>query len=371
MRAFFECLLSECKTSHELHLTVEHYFTSHFATLDMGIYGIGVRHCLRLKDFKLGLKLFQELVGRIEKGDEEVVANSEHNQEFVMPKVEIAFNMLLDHYAKRKYIHETRTIFEGVEGVLARTKVYPLKVVVFNSMLDAYVRTGNLKSAFMFLDTKILSNPQVNYDNFTITTLTRGVKQPSEAHYLEKIFTMVEEAPFPLEIVVFNVLIEACINSHQIQRGFRLFRSMDYQHYSRPLYASDYAEDSLGLFKSTKPQYNIKPDVVTFNTIIKACCQIHNIDSALNYLLVLKVSEHLKPNDVTFNTIIDGCTRSRNRMELAWRILEDMYRSGVAPDSFTFSTLVKGIKKNSQRDSKQSLERALHFLETVTKEGMA
>ena len=75
----------------------------------------------------------------------------------------------------------------------------------------------------------------------------------------------------------------------------------------------------------------------------------------------------MKPNDVTFNTIIDGCTRSRNRMDLAWRILEDMYRCGVAPDSFTFSTLVKGIKKNSQRDSKASLERALHFLETVTK----
>ena len=372
MRAFFESLLSECTTSQELEHTINYYFNAHFSTLDMSIYGIGVRHALRLKEYRLGLRLFQELIERVQKGEaDKVVTNSVHNSEFIMPKVEIAFNMLLDHYAKRKYIHETRSIFEGVEGVLAKTKLYPLKVVVYNSMLDAYVRTGNLKSAFMFLDTKILNNPDINYDNFTITTLTRGIKHSSDALYLDKIFMLLDEASFPLEIVVFNVLIEACINSQQIQRSFRLFRSMDYQHYSRALYGSDYAEDSMGLFKSTKPIYNVRPDVVTFNTIIKACCQIHNIDSALNYLLVLKLSENLKPNDVTFNTIIDGCTRTRNRMDMAWRILEDMYRCGVTPDSFTFSTLVKGIKKNSSRDSKHSLDRALHFLDTVSKEGMA
>ena len=241
MRAFFECLLSECTTSQELETTVSYYFKTHFTTLDISVYGIGVRHALRLKEFKLGLRIFQELVNRIQHDTDLVVHNSEHKCEYVMGKVEIAFNMLIDHFAKRKYIHETKAIFEGVETIVSKTKLYPLKVVVYNSMLDAYVRTNNLKSAFMFLDTKILNNPDIQYDNFTITTLTRGVKHTSEAHYLDKIFTLLDSATFPLEIVVFNVLIEACINSQQIQRAFKLFRSMDYQHFSRELYASDYA----------------------------------------------------------------------------------------------------------------------------------
>ena len=80
MRTFFECLLSECTTNQELEHSINHYFNAHFPTLDMSIYGIGVRHALRLKEYRLGLRLFQELIDRILKGgDDKVVENSKHN----------------------------------------------------------------------------------------------------------------------------------------------------------------------------------------------------------------------------------------------------------------------------------------------------
>ena len=277
--------------------------------------------------------------------------------------------MLLDHFAKRRCLKETLKLFEWITGPLSQ--LLAPKVVTYNSMIDAYVRIGKLSKAFMFLDNEILNHPDLDYDSFTITALARGIQTPSEASYLNRIFGLVEGASFQLEIIVFNVLIEACNHAQQPAKAYGLFRQMDYQNFSRELQAADYGEDRLGLLRSAKPEYLVKPDVVTYNTLIKASCQNGNLDGAFNFLQVLKLSEDLKPNDVTYNTLIDGCTRTRGRMDTAWRLLEEMYREGVAPDSFTFSTLVKGIKKHASRDSSESLKRALRFLNTVAEEGLA
>lgn len=52
---------------------------------------------------------------------------------------------------------------------------------------------------------------------------------------------------------------------------------------------------------------------------------------------------NLKPNDVTYNSLIDACVRS-NQMREAWKLLNEMQVNNIVPDNFTFSTLIKGIR---------------------------
>jgi pentatricopeptide repeat protein len=55
------------------------------------------------------------------------------------------------------------------------------------------------------------------------------------------------------------------------------------------------------------------------------------------------VELHLKPNQVTFNSVIEVCVRCGN-IDEAWSWLTKMRYSGVSPDNFTLSSLIKGIK---------------------------
>lgn len=79
----------------------------------------------------------------------------------------------------------------------------------------------------------------------------------------------------------------------------------------------------------------------------------------------------LRPNDVTFNSLIDACVRSGG-MDKAWGLFSKMQDHGVVPDNFTFSTLIKGIKpsRNSRRDT-NDLDRAFNLLEQIKDNGEA
>ena len=58
----------------------------------------------------------------------------------------------------------------------------------------------------------------------------------------------------------------------------------------------------------------------------------------------------LKPNDVTYNSMIDACVRCNN-MKSAWALLSEMKNFNIIPDNFTYSTLIKGIKAENQSQS--------------------
>ena len=76
----------------------------------------------------------------------------------------------------------------------------------------------------------------------------------------------------------------------------------------------------------------------------------------------------LKPNDVTYNSLIDACVRC-NRLNSAWQLLSEMQQNNIVPDNFTYSTLIKGIRAENQSQNGISnpmdLEKAFALLEQM------
>jgi pentatricopeptide repeat protein len=72
---------------------------------------------------------------------------------------------------------------------------------------------------------------------------------------------------------------------------------------------------------------DLKPDVITFNTIIKGCAYDKKERlgfQIFNYMKECGKSDPtLKPNDVTYNSLIDACVRA-NKMTKAWALLKEM-----------------------------------------------
>lgn len=80
----------------------------------------------------------------------------------------------------------------------------------------------------------------------------------------------------------------------------------------------------------------------------------------------------LKPNDVTYNSMIDACVRAHS-LPRAWDLLQEMHDQGIHPDNFTYSTLIKGIRSEYHSSASgpcgisnyHDLERAFRLLEDM------
>jgi pentatricopeptide repeat domain-containing protein 1 len=86
----------------------------------------------------------------------------------------------------------------------------------------------------------------------------------------------------------------------------------------------------------------VKPDEVTFNTLLKGCVKKKLLYKAYDLFQIMKKCG-LQPNQVTFNTLIEVYVRC-GKLDHAWSLLTEMKSMHVKPDNYTLSSLIKGIK---------------------------
>ncbi|KAF5177863.1 Pentatricopeptide repeat-containing protein [Thalictrum thalictroides] len=114
----------------------------------------------------------------------------------------------------------------------------------------------------------------------------------------------------------FNALLSACVWSKQFNKAEELFREM-------PL------------------KLSISPDVVTYNIVIQALCEMGSFDSAESMLSEME-SNGVKPNVFTFNTIMHKFY-DNGQFCVGERIWDMMEKSGIAPNIVTYNSKMQGL----------------------------
>jgi pentatricopeptide repeat domain-containing protein 1 len=129
-------------------------------------------------------------------------------------------------------------------------------------------------------------------------------------------------SPMP-DAVSLNLLIDTCIKSGKLLCAVDLFRAL-----------------------KNSESACVRPDVISYNTLIKGCAIEKKDRLAFEIFLELKKDPVLRPKDVTYNSLVDVCVRC-NKIHKAWALVKEMLEGGQdipKPDNFTFSTLMKGVK---------------------------
>ncbi|XVE51211.1 hypothetical protein DITRI_Ditri02bG0021500 [Diplodiscus trichospermus] len=153
-----------------------------------------------------------------------------------------------------------------------------------------------------------------------------------------------------------------------------------------------------GFFRELPKKLSIQPDLVSYNTVIKAFCEMGSFDSA-SLMLDEMQKKGVEPDLITFNTLlyeffkngkfVDGekiwgkmmeknvepDIRSYNakllglvsekRMEEALNIVEEMRTRGVKLDVFTFNYMIRGFINEGK------LEEAKEWYGQIAKNGCA
>jgi pentatricopeptide repeat protein len=186
-----------------------------------------------------------------------------------------------------------------------------------------------------------------------------------------KVFDEMLERKCVQTVVSFNALLGACVNSKKF-------------------------DEAEGLFKGLSKELEIEPDLVSYNTVLKAFCEMGSMDSAATLLDEME-KKGLEPDLITFNTLLHGFyakgrfvdgeriweqmkeknvepdVRSYNakllgltlekRMEDVVKVVEEMKSEGIQLDTFSYSTLIRGFVNEGD------LKKAKHWYHEIGRSG--
>lgn len=184
-----------------------------------------------------------------------------------------------------------------------------------------------------------------------------------------KVFDEMPELKCERTVLSFNALLSVCVNCKKFDKLEALFRDLP---------------EKLG----------IKPDKVSYNTLIKSYCVMGSLESAVGVVELME-SNGLDPDLITFNTLFDALYRNKkmdvaeklwvlmesknvvanvrsynpklralvadDRISEAVDLIEEMRTKGVMPDIYSFNALIQGFC------TEMNLEQAKTWYEELAK----
>jgi pentatricopeptide repeat protein len=232
---------------------------------------------------------------------------------------EVIYNLLLNGCSKKLDIKNLHRVYMD----MINKNIKP-NLITYNTIIDAFIRNKNTEKAFKIFDEMI--NKNISPDNFTLSTLFKGIYKPEHNKYLIQGVNIISNNTYPIDIILINVLLDACIKLKDEKNFNQIFENI-----------------------INKKYRNIKPDLITYNTYIKGCSKFklyENIEKAFTHLINNYSQNNIIPNDVTFNSLIDSYVSQKN-MEKVIQTVNLMQKYKILPDNYTFTTIIKGLNKNS------------------------
>ncbi|GLT50838.1 hypothetical protein SLA2020_242980 [Shorea laevis] len=117
-------------------------------------------------------------------------------------------------------------------------------------------------------------------------------------------------------VLSFNALMGACVNSNKFDEVNRLFKELP-------------------------EKLSIKPDRISYNTVIKAFCEMGSFDSA-SLMLDEMEKKGMEPDEFTFNTLLDAFYKNGKFVdgEKIWNI---MLQKNVTPTIRSYNAKLHGL----------------------------
>ena len=291
-------------------------YEKHMSSFGINIvsFGIFLKYLCKNDHLDLALYYFDQMVAK------------------KMLKDEIIFNLILNGCSKKGDFDNLYRVYD----TMLNNNIKPTNITM-NTLIDAFIRNDEINKAWEIF-TKMLTN-EIAPDNFTLSTLFRGIKTMDDYDYLIKGINLVKERRDRIDIILINVLLDACIKLKDGKDFLELFDDLINGKFSNVINNS---------FDNSAQKKIIKPDLITYNTYIKGCTQLKLFDK-IDYVfehLINNNDINITPNDVTFNSLIDAYMR-QNNINKVFLLITKMKEFHIKPDNFTYTTIIKGLNKDS------------------------
>jgi pentatricopeptide repeat protein len=271
----------------------------------------------------------------------------------------VSFNTLLKGYTKLPNYSKAEAVLEQMQKI----GVQP-NLISFNTAMDCAVRSvGNLmnsndrdNSAAGCRDLaqkpwELVARMEaagLAPDRYTCSTLIKGVHLSGcSVHEIDKAISIlknlgseglqcVDNDNARLAEVLFNTMLDACVNIRDLNRMIGVFTMMR--------------------------EYNVPISAVTFGTLIKAFSQAGKLQRCRTVWDEMRKAT-VKPTPVTYGCYIDACIRN-GELDEAFVVFKEMGADGCKPNAVIYNSLLRGYSR-----AKQPL-RALELYKDMKEKGV-
>jgi len=206
-------------------------------------------------------------------------------------------------------------MFESIPSLLAQVELAGLRPdsIFFNALINAFVEAKRMGEAInTFWKMK---HSGCHPTTSTFNTLIKGygiVGKPEES---QRVFDMmgVEDSVRP-NLTTYNILVKAWCDQRNLEEAWRIVGNMR--------------------------AGGVEPDIVTYNTIASAYA--NNDETWRAEELIVEIQTRVRTSERTWGIIIGGYCRE-GRLEEAFRCVRQMKDAGVIPNVVIFNTLLKGF----------------------------
>merc|ERR1719174_3198634 len=116
--------------------------------------------------------------------------------------------------------------------------------------------------------------------------------------------------------------------------------------------------ESVSGYLEDMKKHGVRPNLITYSTMMKAHCHCGDIQTAFSLLEQMKRETSLKPDEIMYNSLLDGCAQ-HSLIDEGLRLLAEMQAQGVHPSNFTLSVLVKLMNRARKLDQAFTLVREI------------
>ncbi|KAF8117957.1 hypothetical protein N665_0007s0006 [Sinapis alba] len=217
-------------------------------------------------------------------------------------------------------------------------KLHPL---FFNTLITSYADAGLLRESLNLFHTmkKMSVSPSLITFNTLLSILLKRGKTGLALDLFREMKLTYGVTP---DSYTFNILINGFCKNSMVSEAFRVFKDMDCV---PDLVTYNTIIDGLCRVGTVKTAHNmlngmVERDVVSYTTLVRGYCMKQEVDKALDVFNELVVTKGMKPNTVTFNTLIKGLSEAQKFDEIK-QVLKLGDGITFAPDACTFNVLIK------------------------------
>jgi pentatricopeptide repeat protein len=174
--------------------------------------------------------------------------------------------------------------------------------VTYGCLLDACVKNSDLKRAKDVFE--CMRRDRVPMNTVIFTTMIKAhskewMLNEAISLYEQMLEEMVVNPAVAPNTITYNSIIDVCVKCFRMDKATEIFYQM---------------------FNGNAV---VRPDLITYSTMIKGFCREKNIESALELLNTMQ-NDKIKADEVLYNSLLDGCCKA-NQLDLAFKVYENMH----------------------------------------------
>jgi len=263
---------------------------------------------------------------------EESLKAIENNPELKKPKDYFKKNGIEDPTAndyhkllweQAHYAGDAALVEETLEDMRGKLKIRVPSNGYLNAVLYANAREKNLSRCKKWLDLMI-HEFQIVPSVITWSIMVYAYCQKKKLDEAMQLIEMLREYDIPTSIVMHTNLLQVMFKLNEFKRAENHFHFM-------------------------QSRYGIKPDIITFNVMLKIYEKTGQVEKAFSTYSQLEMRE-LFPTTETFTHLIGACVVRKSHRPYVFPLVEQMEKLGFKPSKQVLNAMIDAAARNADPD---------------------